>query len=213
MPRPTQTTESAPSTPTHTKLEPLVYTPIEDTSVIAPPSDSPERANRVPQRSSTTPVNGNIVSATPKPTSASHDNLAPGSAASASASRSRHGSDASVETSLQGGADSIFRLLPRESRNAIRRMMFIEPSARCTLSDLLHGTGKSSGLVCGCGGVECGGGLNTPPNEDVTEGEEGDDGDEWLKNIRVCSSEQGQAGHSHTMAMAEEKQHKRKFFH
>ncbi|KAF9519901.1 hypothetical protein BS47DRAFT_1336624 [Hydnum rufescens UP504] len=173
MPRPTQTTESEPTTPTHTKSEPF-------------------DALLVPQRRSTTPAahsginRTNSPAATPKHTSVSHDNHLPES-------------DTSAEESPQIGADSIFRLLPRESRSAIRRMMHIEPSARCTLSDLLHGTGKSSGLVCGCGGIKCGGGLNTPPS------------DEWLKNISPCSL--GVPEHSHTTAMVDEKQHKRKFFH
>jgi len=211
MPRPTQTTESEPTTPTHTKSEPLDRTPVGDASVATLPSS--ETSTTVPQRRSTTPAahcRTNSPPATPKHTSVSHDNhllgIVPGPG-----TRSRHESDASVEGSPQVGADSIFRLLPRESRNAIRRMMHIEPSARCTLSDLLHGTGKSSGLVCGCGGIKCGGGLNTPPSDEVAEGDDEDVGDEWLKNIRPCSL--GVPEHSHTTAMVEEKQHKRKFFH
>ncbi|KAG8690115.1 serine/threonine protein kinase, partial [Ceratobasidium sp. 395] len=46
----------------------------------------------------------------------------------------------SAATFSAGGPDSIFRLLPRETRSAIRRMMFIEPSARCTIGGVLHGT-------------------------------------------------------------------------
>jgi len=135
--------------------------------------------------------------------------------------RGRADSIASVVTFNAGGADSIFRLLPREARPAIRRMMFIEPSARCTISDLLCGTGKKAGLLCMCGGTECGGHLNTPPGEHkdhhVDEKEEGeeedmDDGDSWLKSIVPCSNiPQGCAAtHVHTRIAVEEK-HKKRF--
>ncbi|GJJ12055.1 hypothetical protein Clacol_006296 [Clathrus columnatus] len=128
------------------------------------------------------------------------------------------------------GADSIFRLLPRESRSAIRRMMHVEPSGRCTLSDLLRGRGKGKmdGLRCLCGGEKCGGGLNTPPcgevkdedhdsgdgeEEEEDEEEENDEGDEWLKNIETCSAHAA-AGkplpHEHCKGIIEEKQGKRR---
>ena len=130
----------------------------------------------------------------------------------ARSARPRTDSKASVVTySGGGGADSIFRLLPRESRAAIRRMMFIEPAARCTLSDLLRGTGKPDGLVCQCGGRECGGGLNTPPGE--PECGEGDEGDEWLRDIEACSAVGKNATHAHIKVVVDEKQHKKRFFH
>ncbi|KAJ4488098.1 other/HAL protein kinase [Lentinula aciculospora] len=56
----------------------------------------------------------------------------------------------SVTTFHGGGAESIFRLLPRETRPALRRMLHVEPSARCTLTDLLKGRGKHGNLLCGC---------------------------------------------------------------
>ncbi|KIK59778.1 hypothetical protein GYMLUDRAFT_74223 [Collybiopsis luxurians FD-317 M1] len=56
----------------------------------------------------------------------------------------------SVATFHGGGAESIFRLLPRETRPALRRMLHVEPSARCTLTDLLKGRGKHNNLLCGC---------------------------------------------------------------
>ncbi|KAJ7582886.1 kinase-like domain-containing protein [Mycena floridula] len=69
----------------------------------------------------------------------------------------RHRSD-SVMTShhgvggyhASGGAESIFRLLPRETRSALRRMLHVEPKGRCTLSDLLEGRGRGGRLLCGC---------------------------------------------------------------
>lgn len=109
--------------------------------------------------------------------------------------------------------ESIFRLLPRETRGALRRMMHVEPYGRCTLSDLLIGTGKSKGLVCKCGGSICGGDLNRhhSPSEDdgceVVELE--DDGDDWVKNIITCSQPGVHPDHSHVQPPSEEK---KKFF-
>ncbi len=45
----------------------------------------------------------------------------------------------SQTTYKSGAADSIFRLLPRETRKALSRMMAVDPSLRCTLGDLLRG--------------------------------------------------------------------------
>lgn len=53
--------------------------------------------------------------------------------------------------SNSAGTESLFRLLPRETRSAIRRMLHVEPKGRCTLTDLLMGKGKAGRLLCGCG--------------------------------------------------------------
>ncbi|CAE6425985.1 unnamed protein product [Rhizoctonia solani] len=117
----------------------------------------------------------------------------------------------SVATFNAGGPDSIFRLLPRETRTAIRRMMFIEPSARCTIGSVLHG--KKAGLVCGCGGKECGDAMNVHPNQ---EGIEDDDegADEWLGSIVPCSCVPAgqQPDHSHVKIAVDDKAPKRRFF-
>ncbi|CAE6439690.1 unnamed protein product [Rhizoctonia solani] len=117
----------------------------------------------------------------------------------------------SVATFNAGGPDSIFRLLPRETRNAIRRMMFIEPSARCTIGSVLHG--KKAGLVCGCGGKECGDAMNVHPNQDGTE-DEGEGADEWLGSIVPCSCVPAgqQPDHSHVKIAVDDKAPKRRFF-
>jgi serine/threonine protein kinase len=120
----------------------------------------------------------------------------------------------SLATYSASGAESIFRLLPRESRSAIRRMLYIEPTGRATLSELLRGKGSSNGLVCQCGGAECGGGLNTPPGEAESE-EETDEGDEWLRNIAPCSRDPRPANyvyHEHIKVTVDEKQNKTKRF-
>lgn len=235
MPQPTQLTASAPSTPTHTRVDlpvPTVIVAPADDSVTRPilPS-SPVRSSSVPMLSNNTIK---VTPATPTSPIASTPKAASGATTPSRTSRARLDSGASIDEedalgnksgnkvpveSSRDASDSIFRLLPRESRNALRRMLYIEPTGRCTLSDLLHGHGKGGGLVCRCGGAECGGGLNTPPNEDESYGA-GDDeycdpeGDEWLKSI-VCCSHPGadRNHHSHIQVMTDEKQHKKRFFH
>jgi len=118
----------------------------------------------------------------------------------------------SVATFNAGGPDSIFRLLPRETRSAIRRMMFIEPSARVTIGEVLHGT--KGGLVCGCKGKECGGAMNHHAEEEAGEEDEGEGADEWLRDIVPCSCvPHGQKpDHSHIKLAVDDKAPKRRFF-
>lgn len=101
--------------------------------------------------------------------------------------RERAASISSTRTFTSGGAESIFRLLPRESRSAVMRMLAVEPSIRCTLSDLLVGRGKDD-MMCSCGSPDCGGNLGLPPTEvtGITDGED-DAGDEWVQGIECCS--------------------------
>jgi serine/threonine protein kinase len=119
----------------------------------------------------------------------------------------------SVTTFNGGGAESIFRLLPRETRPALRRMLFIEPSGRCTLTDLLKGKGKASGLLCGCRTV---GGMDTPPGgycaDHDYEAADEDDGDEWMKSIPTCSTPGTSRAHVHIKVNVDENQSKRRFF-
>lgn len=127
--------------------------------------------------------------------------------------RERAASISSTRTFQTGGAESIFRLLPRESRSAIMRMLAVEPSIRCTLSDLLVGHGKDD-QMCSCGSPDCGGNISLPPPE-VTgvSTDEDDGGDEWVKNIECCSHHLGKsASHTHIKVVPEEKQ-KKKLFH
>ncbi|KAF5358277.1 hypothetical protein D9756_001647 [Leucocoprinus leucothites] len=126
----------------------------------------------------------------------------------------------SVATFHAGGAESIFRLLPRETRPALRRMLFVEPSSRCTLTDLLKGKGKTSGLLCGCKvdrKSSSASGIETPPgghcvDHDDCDPEDEDDGDEWLKNIAPCSRPGVEPSHVHIKVPVDEKQGKKKFF-
>ncbi|KAG5646671.1 hypothetical protein DXG03_002661 [Asterophora parasitica] len=127
----------------------------------------------------------------------------------------------SVTTYHGGGAESIFRLLPRETRGALRRMLYVEPSSRCTLTDLLKGKGKTSGLLCGCDlsthhhrereGTPPQGGFCV--DHDDCDSEDEDDGDEWIKSIVPCSLPGAGAGHVHIkVAEDEKKTGKKRFF-
>jgi len=127
------------------------------------------------------------------------------------AKRERAASISSTRTYQTGGAESIFRLLPRESRSAIMRMLAVEPSIRCTLSDLLVGRGKDD-MMCSCGSPECGGNVSCPPVEVTGLGaDEEEDGDEWVKGIECCSHG-GNITHKHIKVVQEEKI-KKKLFH
>jgi len=99
----------------------------------------------------------------------------------------------------------------------LRRMLHVEPSARCTLTDLLKGRGKSSSLLCGChihgdGGVN---GVDThggPCADHDCDPEDEDEGDPWLKSIEPCSREDVVPKHLHIKVTVAEKQSKRRFF-
>jgi serine/threonine protein kinase len=257
LPCPAKLTESLPTTPTHTRLDqstiPIVV--VADAASSVPPVDeagpastfvrvrSPESEDTptTPRPSASTARIRTPVRASSSPLLGSSSKMTP--AKEPPPSRRRVTSDASVDeedsnksgrrtngSSSKDATDSVFRLLPRESRNAIRRMMHIEPSGRCTLSDLFCGRGKGGGLVCRCGGSECGGGLNTPPDEERDDDEPSledadgcsgsgasaveDCGDDWLRNI-VCCSHPGAdlTHHTHTKVTTDEKQHKKRFFH
>ncbi len=127
--------------------------------------------------------------------------------------RERAASISSTRTFQTGGAESIFRLLPRESRSAVMRMLAVEPSIRCTLSDLLDGRGKDN-QMCTCGSPDCGGNISLPPPEVTGVSSEDDDtGDEWVRNIECCSHHPGRpSSHKHIRVVTEEKQ-KKKLFH
>jgi hypothetical protein len=121
----------------------------------------------------------------------------------------------SVATFHAGGGESIFRLLPRETRPALRRMLFIEPSSRCTLTDLLKGKGKTSGLLCGCHVDRSKSGIDTPPGSHCVDHgecdpEDEDNGDEWLTSVVPCSTS-SHPRHVHTKGLLDEKQKKRFF--
>ena len=123
------------------------------------------------------------------------------------------------------GSDSIFRLLPRETRPALRRMLFIEPTGRCTLTDLLKGRGKTSSLLCGCRvGEDKGPAVLEEEDSDKAyatghcvdhdehDEADDDDGDEWLKSIEPCSTPEIEPRHVHIKVAVDDKQGKKRFF-
>ena len=134
-------------------------------------------------------------------------------------------------------SESIFRLLPRETRPALRRMLFVEPTLRCTLTDLLKGRGKTSALLCGCRRGSLAHSPLTSPSQaddlratlssqsssssfmdghcidhDDHDEEDDDDGDEWMKSLEPCSREGVVPKHLHIKVAVEEKAGKKKLF-
>ncbi|KAF5380907.1 hypothetical protein D9615_003884 [Tricholomella constricta] len=125
----------------------------------------------------------------------------------------------SVTTYHGGGAESIFRLLPREARSALRRMLYVEPTSRCTLTDLLKGKGKTSGLLCGCDRDHQPTSRADPQglqghcvDHDDYDSEDEDDGDDWIKSIVPCSRPGGGTTHMHIKVAEDEKKTGRKRF-
>lgn len=127
----------------------------------------------------------------------------------------RSDSISSVATYTSGAADSIFRLLPRETRSALSRMMAVEPNLRCTLGDLLRGRRFSdidsplarTPVMSRSNSSDALNLLNDPAHANdaglsslnrnnaavntagmPAEFEDDDDnGDEWLRSIRTCA--------------------------
>lgn len=91
-----------------------------------------------------------------------HSRRRANSTMSAKTSISRHTveSISSQKTFQTGAADSIFRLLPRETRNCLTRMMTVDPKLRCSFADLLRGGEKGF--------------------------EDEDEIDTWIANIKPC---------------------------
>lgn len=182
--------------------------------------DRPPIGNR--QRSATSPQNPASGATTPSATRSDASRTEAQVPPPGQSLQPRPRTD-SVATYTAGGAESIFRLLPRECRPALTRMLAVEPSLRCTLSDLLRGKGRD-GLHCDCGAEGCGGMFYNPAGHERMKEEgmvdEDDHGDEWLKNISCCShpggcTAGGREGHTHIKVQpeSETKSFKQKLFH
>lgn len=169
-------------------------------AVTSPHTENPSPLASSPD-STTTAGSGNKI----HPTSSQHEQQM---------KRERAASISSTRTFQTGGAESIFRLLPRESRSAIMRMLAVEPTIRCTFSDLLKGRGHDD-MMCPCGSADCGGNISVPPAELTgVSAEEDDQGDEWIQKIECCSHlKPGQKPPHQHIKVAEEKPAKKKLFH
>jgi serine/threonine protein kinase len=229
--RPTLMTESAPVSPATTGA-PFGNNPVgafvPGTPVVIPPSnDGPQPARRRPPTSSLSmsalPTTGTVKQSPLSATTAANAKVPPTSpskltpvTAGGSHTTTTHGTRNRTNSESGFPTESIFRLLPRETRTALKRMMHVEPYGRCTLSDLLVGSGKSKGLVCKCGGAVCGGDMNKNHSPSAMIGDDGcelveeeDDGDDWIKSITPCSVAGCTPDHTHVKPHVEEK---KKFF-
>lgn len=129
----------------------------------------------------------------------------------------RKRSDSSATNDGGEPVDSVFRLLPRETRATLKRMMAIEPTQRCTLQDLTVGRGRVDGILCGCEGTTSNSGISTPIGQPCDDHDcryqgEVDDGDEWIKGINICSDLDHAPTHTHVRLQIEEKPAKKRFF-
>lgn len=115
-------------------------------------------------------------------------------------------------------SNSIFRLLPRETRPALRRMLCVDPAMRTTMGTLLWGRRGNSAIVALAEGEECA--CEDWESEDEEEQrengddewpEDDEDGDEWVRSIETCT-ESGAPKHMHVRIQGEEKSFKKKFF-
>lgn len=148
----------------------------------------------------------------------------------------RSDSISSVATYTSGAADSIFRLLPRETRSALSRMMAVEPGLRCTLGDLLRGRRFSDGnsplartpVMSRSNSSDAlnlaHGNLHDPALASLNRAlpaefeDDDDNGDEWLRSIRTCAhlqveGKKEQPDHPHTKMATEESKKKHGLFH
>lgn len=122
-------------------------------------------------------------------------------------------------TSSTTSPNSIFRLLPRETRPALRRMLCVDPKLRTTMGELLWGRRDAGGIIALGEGDECScedGEYESDTEEQGDDEDEGDaqddeNGDEWVRSIETCT-ESGGPKHVHVRIQNEEKSFKKRFF-
>ncbi|KAG8217831.1 Pkinase-domain-containing protein [Butyriboletus roseoflavus] len=122
--------------------------------------------------------------------------------------------------------NSVFRLLPRETRPILRRMLCFDPKARTTMGQLLWGRGGGDGIIALEEGEKCGcerDRVSEDNDEDGDEDDHDDDGqdsdeeydedlgDSWVRGIDSCT-EKAEPTHVHVRIPADEKSSKRRFF-
>jgi len=204
----------------HRVPQPMVASPVEMTNpssqipIPAAGTNARDRSVTMPSQAAP-PATGSSPSSTAGGSSPTKTGTSPKrnmSTKETQLRRERAASFSSNKTFTSGGAESIFRLLPRESRSAIMRMLAVEPSIRCTLSDLLFGHGNDD-QMCPCGSQDCSGGVHYIPQAITGVDHKDDDGDHWIQNIECCSHNPGKpVNHKHIKVQQEEKP-KKKLFH
>lgn len=122
--------------------------------------------------------------------------------------------------------NSVFRLLPRETRPALRRMLCFDPKARTTMGQLLWGRCGGGGIIALEEGEKCGCEKDRTSEEDHEDededdhdddGEDSDDeydeehGDAWISDIEACTDQETPT-HVHVRIPSDEKTSKKLFF-
>ncbi|KAF8136721.1 Pkinase-domain-containing protein [Boletus edulis] len=118
--------------------------------------------------------------------------------------------------------NSVFRLLPRETRSALRRMLCFDPKARTTMGQLLWGRCGGDGIIaleegekCGCERhreTEQGHDSDQDDNDQDSDEEYDEDlGDSWIRDIETCTGQHAPT-HVHVRIPSDEKTSKRLFF-
>lgn len=119
--------------------------------------------------------------------------------------------------------NSVFRLLPRESRAALRRMLCFDPKARTTMGQLLWGRCGGGGIIALEEGDKCGCERDRESEQDHdSDGDDDDDldsddeydeehGDSWVRGIETCT-DQTTPTHVHVRIPSDEKSSKKLFF-
>ncbi|KAG9318807.1 Pkinase-domain-containing protein [Chiua virens] len=123
--------------------------------------------------------------------------------------------------------NSVFRLLPRETRPALRRMLCFDPKVRTTMGQLLWGKCGGGGMValeegeqCSCANhleTEDADGEDDHELDDDDDCEDSDEeydedlGDPWVKDIDTCAGKEVPT-HVHVRIPTDEKNSKKRFF-
>lgn len=202
---------------------------------LPPPSPSPapsysSSCSKELEASKSRPSNSSSSPPVKPPPSAA-TRTPPGGKGGTSPSQPRKPTYTRARTSSQSSPNSIFRLLPREARPALRRMLCFDPRARTTMGELLFGKKHVPGVFALDEGDKCwceedSESSNDEADRSVIDGDEAaieeddddsepedeelDEGDSWIHSIEVCTDD-GPPKHMH-VKIADEKNGRKKFF-
>ncbi|TIB13997.1 hypothetical protein E3P77_00559 [Wallemia ichthyophaga] len=107
---------------------------------------------------------------------------------------------ASQTTYVNGSSDSMFKLLPREARDCLQRMICPEPKRRSTLNELLRGGEE---ILDATEGLDLYGELSKPDSESADQRARRSDyvSDKWLQSLDSCAIRPS-SNHTHTVVEA-----------